>query len=570
MARAGARDRTVTVPSRCRPTAAASSATDRGDRAASRPRRGLPPSSVVSSGARASTAHVLVASLRRRARAVRRRLARRRHRRAAVHAALGAQLGLRRPGGPRRSWRRARLATRRHRRRDPPAARRRSVRRAFEPSPYLPVSRLFWHERWLDVDAVASRTSTPRPATLARARRRGRRRAALAAHPYVDGEGVDRCEARRPRRDGGRAAAPSGAPERVVLGHVPRRAARGRGLRAVPRGGRAIRAGLAAAGRSDCATAGSSSTATWTGAVVDYHALRPVARRRAAAAPWPSDFAQRGQVLSLDLPLGVHPDGYDVWRHRDNFAPRASRSARRPTASSPGGRSGASRRRASTPRDVTATSLFRAALVHHLNVAGMLRIDHVLGTQRLFCVPDGMAGARRRVRAHAARGAPRRRRHRGAAPPAPRSSARTSARSTPPCATCHAARRDPPHARCPAVDQGHRRRAVRRRRPPERSPRSRPTTCRRSRAGGAVATSTSASSSARSTPRPVTRCARERDSERSPPGRARSATSTEHAAIRGEAPPSGLLAAAHGALARERARAWSWSSSTTCSASSRR
>src|SRR5262249_7358513 len=32
----------------------------------------------------------------------------------------------------------------------------------------------------------------------------------------------------------------------------------------------------------------------------------------------------RGQVLYLDLPLGIHPDGYDVWRHRDFFVPRVA------------------------------------------------------------------------------------------------------------------------------------------------------------------------------------------------------------------------------------------------------
>ncbi len=30
-------------------------------------------------------------------------------------------------------------------------------------------------------------------------------------------------------------------------------------------------------------------------------------------------FSQRGQTLALDLPVGVHPCGYDVWRRRDQY-----------------------------------------------------------------------------------------------------------------------------------------------------------------------------------------------------------------------------------------------------------
>ncbi len=30
--------------------------------------------------------------------------------------------------------------------------------------------------------------------------------------------------------------------------------------------------------------------------------------------------SQRGQVLSLDLPVGIHPNGYDVWRRREQYA----------------------------------------------------------------------------------------------------------------------------------------------------------------------------------------------------------------------------------------------------------
>ena len=102
--------------------------------------------------------------------------------------------------------------------------------------------------------------------------------------------------------------------------------------------------------------------------------------------------AQRGQVLSLDLPLGVHPIGYDVWRHRDQFLQGLSVGAP-PDRFFPRGQVWGFPPPSVGRVRADGHAQFRAAIVHHLNVAGMLRIDHVLGTQRLFCVPDGM-GAR--------------------------------------------------------------------------------------------------------------------------------------------------------------------------------
>ncbi|HLK46051.1 MAG TPA: 4-alpha-glucanotransferase, partial [Acidimicrobiales bacterium] len=96
----------------------------------------------------------------------------------------------------------------------------------------------------------------------------------------------------------------------------------------------------------------------------------------------------RGQVLALDLPLGVHPDGYDAWRHRDQYLAGIEVGAP-PDRFFPRGQGWSF-----PPPDLEAArrsghALFRAALAHHLRVASMLRIDHVLGLQRLFCVPHG-------------------------------------------------------------------------------------------------------------------------------------------------------------------------------------
>lgn len=98
---------------------------------------------------------------------------------------------------------------------------------------------------------------------------------------------------------------------------------------------------------------------------------------------------EKGVKLYFDLPLGVHPHGYDVWRHRDAFALGASGGAP-PDSFYTRGQDWAfpplhpDKIRAQGYRYVI------DYLRHNMRYADMLRIDHMMGFHRLFWVPPGM------------------------------------------------------------------------------------------------------------------------------------------------------------------------------------
>jgi 4-alpha-glucanotransferase len=92
--------------------------------------------------------------------------------------------------------------------------------------------------------------------------------------------------------------------------------------------------------------------------------------------------------LYLDLPLGTHPHGYDVWRFRDAFASGLVAGAP-PDAFFAGGQSWGfpPLHPARTREDGHA--YLRRSLAHAMRWAGMVRLDHVMSLHRMYCVPDG-------------------------------------------------------------------------------------------------------------------------------------------------------------------------------------
>ncbi len=98
---------------------------------------------------------------------------------------------------------------------------------------------------------------------------------------------------------------------------------------------------------------------------------------------------QGGRVnLYLDLPVGVNADAYEVWRHRELFLLTLSAGAP-PDALFLGGQSWGLPPLSPIAMRRDRYRYFIQCVRHHMSVAGMLRIDHVMGLFRLYCVPQG-------------------------------------------------------------------------------------------------------------------------------------------------------------------------------------
>jgi 4-alpha-glucanotransferase len=102
--------------------------------------------------------------------------------------------------------------------------------------------------------------------------------------------------------------------------------------------------------------------------------------------------AERGMPIGLylDLAVGVRPDGFDAWNDQDTLMRTVEIGAPPDVLNTGGQKWGlagvnpvALERRAFEP--------FRAVLRASMRYAGAIRLDHVLGLQRLYLVPDRMS-----------------------------------------------------------------------------------------------------------------------------------------------------------------------------------
>jgi 4-alpha-glucanotransferase len=219
-----------------------------------------------------------------------------------------------------------------------------------EPSPYSPVSRLFWSELILDL-ADAHRPTEP-PKTLDVTRAHAEVREALAGHP---------------------------APARSQLDDELVRYARFRGAQA--RLGRNWRDWPAPA------RAGTLEPDQVDAAVERFHLVAQTLVRR-QLHDLRQQFDRGGFRLGLDLAVGVHPDGYDPWSRPTLFADGMAVGAP-PDQGFPSGQDWgfspvlpeASRREGHR--------YLAASIAHQAGLAGVLRVDHIMAWTRLYWIPHG-------------------------------------------------------------------------------------------------------------------------------------------------------------------------------------
>ncbi|MDD5590387.1 MAG: 4-alpha-glucanotransferase [Dehalococcoidales bacterium] len=101
------------------------------------------------------------------------------------------------------------------------------------------------------------------------------------------------------------------------------------------------------------------------------------------------EIEDRNMKLYLDLPLGVHPDSYDVWHNQDAFVSGVSVGAPPDNVFTNGQDWGFPPLHPQRIREEGYRYIV-ACLRHNLRYAGVLRIDHVMGLHRLFCIPHGI------------------------------------------------------------------------------------------------------------------------------------------------------------------------------------
>jgi 4-alpha-glucanotransferase len=208
-----------------------------------------------------------------------------------------------------------------------------------EPSPYSPLSRLFWNELYLDLTRVPEfRPGDVDDGAIAH----------LRQSKDVDYAGVSRL-----RREVG---------ERLAArydGELPERLRDYAGFRAKLEGKESVRYHMYV-----------------------QHRMSQQMREVADAA------SKNGLGLYLDFPLGVNPGGYDAQRYKHVFAEGVSVGAPPDSFFTKGQNWGFPPFHPERIRE-DRYEYFRACIRNHVEHAGILRIDHVMGLHRLYWIPNG-------------------------------------------------------------------------------------------------------------------------------------------------------------------------------------
>jgi 4-alpha-glucanotransferase len=254
----------------------------------------------------------------------------------------------------------------------------------FEPSPYSPASRLFWNEFYLNVERVPEFQRSPRAQALAGSPEFRDALAAQRRAPLVDYR-AQMALKRRVLEECARALSEDTTGRRAALEQYAEanpelrkyalfRAVGDRRRAAWQTWPAPLRDGTVSTGDYDPAVATYHTYVQW----LAYEQLQGLATKARANGPG----------LYLDLPLGVNSSGYDTWRHRQAFAPDTAAGAPPDPFFAKGQNWGFPPLHPDRAR-AGGYPYVRAYLRHHMRLAGILRIDHMMGLHRLYWIPHG-------------------------------------------------------------------------------------------------------------------------------------------------------------------------------------
>ncbi|MDH5695061.1 MAG: 4-alpha-glucanotransferase [Dehalococcoidia bacterium] len=255
----------------------------------------------------------------------------------------------------------------------------------FEPSPYVPVSRLLWNEFYLDITRVPELPKCPSAQALLASSAFQKEIKSLRSLPLVDYrrqvalkrqilEELCRCcfaDASNRLESLGRFA----KAHPVVEDYARFQATCERRRVSWRFWPQPLRAGVLNEGDYSEETKRYHLYVQWL-AHQQFQDLSETAR-------------DKDLLLYLDLPQGVHPDGYDVWREPAIFAADVSIGAPPDAVFLKGQDWGVPPLHPEKIRKHGYQYVI-AYLRHHLRHAGILRIDHVMGLHRLFWIPKGL------------------------------------------------------------------------------------------------------------------------------------------------------------------------------------
>jgi 4-alpha-glucanotransferase len=254
----------------------------------------------------------------------------------------------------------------------------------LEISPYRPVSRLFWNELYIDVAAIQELKDCAKSRELIEADDFRRRIEAQRKNQLVDYREVMKLKRavlqplsakffqEQPPRFGDFQKFVRGNP--AVEDYARFRAACERERNSWPHWPPRMKEGGLDESDYDPASANYYLYAQWNA-----HEQLASLRERGESA---------GCGLYLDLPIGVDPAGYDVWRHPELFAAGASVGSP-PDVVFPKGQDWGLPPMVPERLRADGYRLFRRVMETSCKFAGRLRIDHVLGFHRLYCIPPG-------------------------------------------------------------------------------------------------------------------------------------------------------------------------------------